>query len=156
MSTETNHFAPHTPDGDWQQYCCTVPGCPGKRRVPVSPSDAPMSKHLNCGVCESRQRMRADGGSGQLPMIDLTTDTNESPAAILGGLRAGRLVRTPVRDEDESLVDLTGNDGVCSGCETQIEPDAFGPDAPIFSLLANQKKRYGETTCPDCHSDISE
>lgn len=154
MSTETNHFAPDTPSEDWQQYVCK--SCGWKRRVAVAPSEAPMSIYRICKRCESRQRMRADGGSGQLPMIDLTTDTDESPAAILGGLRAGRIVRTPVRDDDESLVDLTGNDGVCSACETQIEPDAFGPDAPLFSLLANQKMRYGETTCPDCHSDLSE
>lgn len=143
----TDRFGPSTPSGDWQQYVCTTCGLP--KRVSVRPSVSPMSLYRICKRCESRQRHRADGGSGKLNMIDLTTNTSDSTAAIAGGLRAGRVVRTPVRD-DGSYVELVGEDSACSGCDNLISPDAFGESAPFFRILAQQKRERGETHCPDC------
>ena len=140
----------------FQQYRCTASGCQGKRRIPIKPSVAPMTKNLNCSLCESRQRHCADGGSGVISVIDLNQNPNISRAELLGKLRAGRAVRTPIREAgpDSPRVHLRGDDTGCSGCGSLIGPDAFGEDAPYYNILAQQKRQRGETHCPDCLSEV--
>lgn len=153
-SSDPNHFSPDTPSGDWTQYVCTA--CGLRKRVSIAPSEAEPSIYRICKRCESRQRLRADGGSGKLPMIDLTKNPDVSPAAVLGGLRAGRLVRPPVTDDGE-YVHLVADDAVCPRCEEEplISLDSFGEGAPFFSLLANQKIQRGVTYCAPHHSEVT-
>lgn len=147
-----------SPSGTFQQYTCTVTGCKGTRRVPINPSLAPMHKHLNCNLCESRQRHRADGGSGVISVIDLNQNPNISKAELLGKLRSAHAVRTPIREggEDSPRIFLRGEDTGCSLCGSFIDPDAFGEGAPYYNILAQQKRQRGETHCPDCLSEVTE
>lgn len=156
MSTETNHFSPDMPSGDWQQYRCTACNLP--RRVPIKPSIAPMTLYRTCKRCESRQRLRSDGGAGSISMIDLTTNPNISRAELLGKLRSAHAVRTPIREggEESPRIVLTGDDTGCSVCGSLIGPDAFGEGAPYYNILAQQLRQRGETHCPDCLTTLSE
>lgn len=136
----------------FQQYRCSASGCQGKRRIPIKPSVAPMTKNLNCSLCESRQRHRADGGSGCVNMTDLKTNPSESPAELLGKIHAARPVKTLVPTEDgEDRICLSRADVVCASCETLIRPDMYEDGAPFFSILGNMKKRLNAAYCPDCH-----
>ena len=147
-----DHFSPSTPrSGSWQQYSCGATGCEGTRRIPISPSNAPMTKSLNCELCGSRQRHRAEG-SAFIEMIDLKTNPSESPAELLGRMQSARRVKTLVPTADgEDRVWLSRDDVVCASCETLIRPDMYDEDDSFFSILATMKKRSGAAYCPDCH-----
>lgn len=89
----------------------------------------------------------------EAPMIDLTEDPDESPAEIIGKMGAGHPVRTPIRNgdtEESPHVILTTPDSACSECDSVFTADTFGEDTPLFSILANQRLRRGETHCPSC------
>lgn len=152
-SSSDNFFTPDTPTADsWQQYRCR--SCDLPKRVPVRPSEAKSQIPTHCERCETTTQHRIDGGGGNLPMINLTEDTDISPAAVVGGLKAGRIVRTSVTDGGV-FVELVGGDEICSECDELIPVDDFGEDAPFFNILANQSKLHGGTFCRSCHNELS-
>lgn len=150
-SSDTNHFTPDTPDGDFQQYRCR--SCNLPKRIPITPSEAPMMKPLNCKRCGSKQQHRADGGSGCVAMLNLTENPDVSPAEVMGRLRGGQMVISPVMDGDE-YVRLWPGDEACSACDEPILIGDFPESAPFIRLLANQKRKRDTTHCEACLSEV--
>ena len=152
--TNSNHFTPDTPDSEsWQQYRCR--SCNLPKRIPVAPSEAPMTDSLNCKRCESKQQHRADGGSACVAMLDLTENPDVSPAEVMGRLRGGQMVISPVVDDaDNEYVRLWPGDETCSACNNPILIADFPESAPFIRLLANQKRKRDTTHCEACLSEV--